>query len=486
MGIAAPADDRAVFRRGVSISAGPCGVKLFGLAVFQRAAESARFLIVICGRVGGRPDARRRRRGLALTGKQGGCAMRWLAAGVSIAGAVSVAAAAVAAVPNWSEACRSDDYDRAIAACTSILLNKHQKPAARAETFAHRGYAQQRVGDHDAAIDDLSDAIRLAPDYAIAYASRGYSYENVGEPQNAIADYSRAIELDPTDAVTFADRGRVYHDTGNRTAAMADYSKAIELDPAYAPAHNGRGVLHARGGEYDRAIADYSEAIRLRSDLAFYYGDRGAAYEAKGDYDRALADYDQEIRLNPKSGFAHIGRGSALSHKGDFPGAIAAFDVGIQLDPTNGFNYLSRSVAYLYSGNPEKALADLNQAREVDPAYAYIPLWMDIIAQRNKTPSRLASEAARLDMSEWPAPILKLFLGQLTQEAVLAAAADPDPLTRKGLVCEANFYGGELALVRGDRESARRLLEVAARDCPFDYIESAAAKAELRALGAVP
>jgi lipoprotein NlpI len=111
---------------------------------------------------------------------------------------------------------------------------------------------------------------------------------------------------------------------------------------------------------------------------------------------------------------------------------------------------------------------------------------MDILGQRNKQPSRLAAAAARLDMTEWPAPIVRMFLGELTSAAVLAAADDPDPLTRRGLLCEANFYSGELALVRGDVATARRLLETAARDCPLDYVEAAAAKAELKALGAAP
>lgn len=76
------------------------------------------------------------------------------------------------------------------------------------------------------------------------------------------------------------------------------------------------------------------------------------------------------------------------------------------------------------------------------------------------------------------------FLGQLTPELVLAAADDPNADTKRGQVCEANFYTGELVLQQGHRDEARRLFRLAAADCPKDFTEWSAANAELKALGA--
>jgi lipoprotein NlpI len=49
----------------------------------------------------------------------------------------------------------------------------------------------------------------------------------------------------------------------------------------------------------------------------------------------------------------------------------------------------------------------------------------------------------------------------MTLEAVLAAANDLDPETKKGQVCEANFYSGELALHRSAKDDAARLFRLA-------------------------
>jgi lipoprotein NlpI len=71
-------------------------------------------------------------------------------------------------------------------------------------------------------------------------------------------------------------------------------------------------------------------------------------------------------------------------------------------------------------------------------------------------------------MAVWPAPVIRMFLGQMTPAAVLAAADDPD-VNKKDQVCDANFYGGELALRTGAKDEAARLFRLAARDLPEVY-----------------
>lgn len=139
----------------------------------------------------------------------------------------------------------------------------------------------------------------------------------------------------------------------------------------------------------------------------------------------------------------------------------------------------------LFAGALSNALADLNQASELNPTYAYAALWLDIAKRRSNLPSRLPEAVNQIDMTKWPAPVIRLYLGQLTPEAVLNAADDPDATTKKDRICEANFYSGELALQRGAKEKATKLFELAAKGCPKSFIEYDSAIAELKALGAI-
>ena len=128
----------------------------------------------------------------------------------------------------------------------------------------------------------------------------------------------------------------------------------------------------------------------------------------------------------------------------------------------------------------------MTQSSALNPKYAYAALWLHIVDTRNNLPSRLAEAAKQIDMTKWPAPIIRLFLGQATPEALLATADDPDAKTKQRKVCEVNFYSAELALHRRAKDEATRLFRLAATECPESFTERAAARAELNALNANP
>jgi len=220
--------------------------------------------------------------------------------------------------------------------------------------------------------------------------------------------------------------------------------------------------------------------------LANAYFNRGIAYKNQRDFDRAIADYTQAIQLNPKDAKPHVNRGNVYSDKGDFDRAIADYSEAIQLDPKYAFAYLNRGLANLFTGSLAKAVTDLNQASELEPKFPYAALWLDIANKRSNLPSRLPDAIKQIDMTKWPAPVIRLYLGQLTPEALLAAADDPDTTKKKEQVCDANFFSGELALQRGAKDEATRLFWLAATGCPKTRDAYDSANAELKALGASP
>jgi lipoprotein NlpI len=163
--------------------------------------------------------------------------------------------------------------------------------------------------------------------------------------------------------------------------------------------------------------------------------------------------------------------------KNAFDRAIDDYTASIQLKPRDGYSYYVRGVAYVVSGSPEKALPDLRRANELTPTNEYFALWLDIAERRSNVPSDLMQTAKQLDMkASWPAPIVKLFLGQLSPAAMFAAVDK----TKSNRACQANFFGGEWALIQGAKDEARRLLQLTG-DCSWGE-----AKAELRLLGASP
>ncbi|QXX74342.1 tetratricopeptide repeat protein [Methylovirgula sp. HY1] len=311
-----------------------------------------------------------------------------------------------------------------------------------------------------------------------------------GNPQVGIAACTRIINAKagtPHElAIVYVRRGNAYAAKRDYDQAILDYTAAIKLDPKDKDAYVDRGDAFQARGDHDKAIADENEAIKLDPKYKSAYVDRGNAFQSIGDYDKAIADYTMAIKLYPKSAIGYFNRGNAYRSEGKYGLAAVDFSAAIKLAPKFADAFFYRGVANMYAGALPKALADFKKASALNPTDPYAALWLDIVATRSKRPSRLPKQAAHLDMTKWPAPVVRLFLHKVKASSVLADAMDSDLATRKGQVCEANFYTGELVLQQGAKDEAERLFRSAAADCPKSFNEWFAAKAELKALGKSP
>lgn len=193
-------------------------------------------------------------------------------------------------------------------------------------------------------------------------------------------------------------------------------------------------------------------------------------------------DTVEMVRLDPKDPGTRSNHGTKEQTKSELNQIIVYYNTAIKHDPNDDDAYFHRGIANFYAGAIPQALADLSQASKLDPEYAYYALWIDIVDRRGNAASRLAQAIAHVDMTKWPAPVIRMFLGQATPAAVLAAANDPDAKTKTGQVCEANFYSAELALQQGAKAEAERLFRLAAAGCPREFVEGPAASSELAAL----
>jgi lipoprotein NlpI len=338
-----------------------------------------------------------------------------------------------------------------------------------------------KADEHVAACDRaLADPKLSGPNRAVALSNRCGWWWGKKDPDRALSDCDEAIKLDPNLAAAHANRGNVYLNKANVDHAFNDFNEAIRLDPKSGWAYTARGDIYKNKGDFDHAVADFTESIRLDPTYALAHYFRGELYKRKGDFDHALPDLNDAIRLDPNYAMAYFTRGCVSYTLGDGPAALADLSDAIRLDADNAEFYFNRGVAYfVVGGHLPDAEADFRKAAELNPKDAYAALWLDLAAARTNTPSRLAEAAKQLDMTAWPAPVVRQFLGETNAAQTVAAASDSDPKTKLGQTCEANFYGGEFALTKKKKQEALPLLRLASRDCPRAFIESTAAIAEL-------
>jgi tetratricopeptide (TPR) repeat protein len=380
-----------------------------------------------------------------------------------------------------------EDLDRAIADYSeAIRLNPKLDYA-----FFRRCWAYSKKNEDDRAIADCSKSIVLNALFEGAFWMRGYSRARKGDNDEAISDFTSAIKLNVRNSSSFHNRAILYMKKGDFDRAIADYTEALKLKPTLADSEKAsltnalrrRGQRYDDKGDHDRAITDYSEAIRLSSNPnPSLLTRRGYSYHSKGENDRAIADYDEAIRIDPKYVYAYLDRGVASFAKGQNDRAIVDYTEAIRIDPQSALSYRNRGVAHHYAGAHAKAQADLEAAAKIKPNDAYIASWLEILAYPANSSGFLAQTVSQLDMSAWPGPIARFLLGETTQQTLFALAKASDPQKNRNQQCEANFFVGQFELQKGAKDEARRLLQLAERDCPRNFLEAHAARADLRAL----
>jgi lipoprotein NlpI len=340
-----------------------------------------------------------------------------------------------------------------------------------------------KADDGIAACDRIiKDSKTSAQDRASALSSRCGWWWAKKDADHALTDCNESIRANHSDAAAYLNRGNVYLSKSDFDHAFADFNEALRLDPKNAWAYAERGNLYKNKGDFDRALADLNESIRLDPNYALAYFSRGDLYRNRGDLARAMADMNDSLRLDPNYALAYFTRGRLSYMLGNSPAALEDFGKAIKLD-ADATAYFNRGVAYyITGGRMPDAIADFKKAAELNPKDAYAALWRDLAERRANAPSHLAEAAKQLDMTVWPAPVIRQSLGESNAEQTFGAAFDTDPQTKLAQTCEANFYGGEFALLKKNKKEAQRLLKLAADNCPPNFIESTAALAEFIAL----
>jgi tetratricopeptide (TPR) repeat protein len=119
-----------------------------------------------------------------------------------------------------------------VAICTRPINSHRWRGLDQSRLLSNRAnyYIKQKAFDF--ALEDLTQALQITPDYVFAYDDRGDIWRLRHEYDKAIADYSRAISIDPTFISAYYERGRTYEQMGDLEKATADYHRALDIPPS--------------------------------------------------------------------------------------------------------------------------------------------------------------------------------------------------------------------------------------------------------------
>ena len=368
--------------------------------------------------------------------------------------------------------CNSLDAKRMITGCTALIDKQWAPSQRRTDAFLKRGIAYFAVAKFDLAIADFEAARRLSPENAITYNELGLAHGAKGQHQRAITVYDEGIARHPESRELYYNRGISHMALRDIDQAIATFKQAVGLDTS--PSRN-------QVVQIDNGAIKIASTSRSRGN---HYHALAAAYIAKGNYDLAIATLDEAVQRFPDNFKIRLGRAQARSRIGDDKLALPDLDRAIELDETSSAAFGVRASVRFKTGDFTGSAADFARAWRTDPentgiAKPYVPLWHYLtLAKSDAKAARaaLGENVIQIDQANWPYPVARMMLGQLTPAQLVAMAKSADER------CEAQFYIGEVQLLRGDKAAARTAFESTITSCPKTFIEFSGATVELARL----
>jgi len=378
--------------------------------------------------------------------------------------ALLAAAPAHAALTDDARQCAAGGADdkALIEACTRAIDSGALDKIDKARTYHNRALHRARAGDLPNAALDLTEAIKLDPKKPEHYFARGEVSMRRQQFPQAAADFEAALKLDGPSVRAYYLLGAAHTGKGETDAAIADFTAALKLAPREVAVLNERANAYFAKRDWDRALADYTAAISADPKNATLYHNRGEVWRITNDLRRAGEDFNTAIRLKPDYESAYVRRGFVRVAQRDFKKALSDFDKAVELDRSPG-TLSQRGIARFYAGQYRDAEADLAASVAGAPKNAYGVLWLYLarLHQGKDETAALRDQSRALNLSTFPGPVIRYYLGEATVDDVMMAAKKGTRQEQREQLCEASFYLGEQFLLRGNRDEAVRLFRQA-------------------------
>ena len=237
-------------------------------------------------------------------------------------------------------------------------------------------FARRTKDDILKAVEYFQQAIKLDPNYALAYAGLADCYNGMTaypylSPKEAIpqakAAAKRALEIDPSlaEAHTALANSLACFDW-NWEEAEHEFKRALELNPNDSGTHWRYGMFYLMLlGRSDEAIAEGKRAVELEPLNLNNGANLSGMYFYGRQYDRALAEAKQVFDLDPNFIVGRWALSQAYIVKGKPAEAITLNEQALQNDPTNQVFLRFAGIAYATAGRRREAEEIINRFRDL-------------------------------------------------------------------------------------------------------------------------
>ncbi|MEZ5346283.1 MAG: protein kinase [Pyrinomonadaceae bacterium] len=227
-----------------------------------------------------------------------------------------------------------------------------KKPTENAEAYEQYLRGRDNFGrfifrtvsaeDCDAAIENLKLAVKLDPNFALAYSGLGACYANrvfkgIGSADDyglAEEAFAQAFKFDPNVSEARVLMVMIHMARDEKATARAEIKKLQEEFPNEAPIYFVKGVMHRLDGEYDESLSSFEKLARLDpAALVISSYNRARIFTYKGDFEKAFKELNKGARVEPNHPLIRTFRSNALFHQGNVDEAIEIIEDVLDKNP---------------------------------------------------------------------------------------------------------------------------------------------------------
>ena len=212
----------------------------------------------------------------------------------------------------------------------------------------------------DRALNSASQARQLDDDLPQAHFALGSVYAATGKNDAAIAEISRAVKLAPSDE-GFRRLGEAYEAAGKLDDAIRSFHNAVQLNPNDSNNHFRLGAAWLKLGKMDEALNAFKHYVELEPDSPLGYENVGAVYLQQGNYQDSIAEFKRALTLQPDAD-TYSNLGTAYFGLGQYCKSISAFEKARNMKPGDMTITGNLADAYGSCGQKEDALQTYKRA----------------------------------------------------------------------------------------------------------------------------
>lgn len=173
----------------------------------------------------------------------------------------------------------------------------------RAKLHTELGSLYFQNGNLIVALEELTIAISINPNYAQAYSTRGLVLFYIKEMESAEKDFQRALDLDPKDPEISNNYGWFLCQTGKVKESITHFQRAIK-NPLYQTpeiAHLNAGACYIKLGDLDTAEEYVRKTLRFSPENWQALLQLAVVTYKRGNYDAAREHMKNVVRLSDPS-----------------------------------------------------------------------------------------------------------------------------------------------------------------------------------------